>query len=318
MKEILKDKILLSCAMTALFSATILSGKYIRQFLLKEEAPVKRDVKDLVPFITQSNNLMRSMAAHQKPKFEVKKTRPKHGGNEWFVGSGSEADSPSLETVIANMQDGDIISLDAGTYEFPFSRIEASNIEFRGQSGRTTLQFNYNFRTPKSKSVKLIDVDVDFSHIESDYVSFNSNTKLILENVKIVDTKLTLNFREDFLIEAHDSQFTGTNLSFTDSSKGVFTNCFFEKAQTFISLNDFAQVDIKNSQLYHFSNIGFTSDSSKAVLRAEQITLSGGKYAFYGKFDGSTIKNSTFSNLREFTLNSKVDCILCEKYNIER
>lgn len=257
----------------------------------------------------------------RKPASE-QTVRPKAGGDEWLVGKSENADARDLSAVLKLAADGDTINVEGGTHEVFFNMINADKLKIRGLEPDTLLIYKPNFQQNNFGELTIMNVNLEFADVQKDYLSLGGGkTKLNMIGVKVNQPNLTLAVRDQIYLVLYDVQFTGITLRFSGQSRGLITKSYFDNAKTLISLADQADVDLSDSQFYNFTNVAITSDSLEAKLKAKNIKVANGGYAFWGKFNPQRheVRESAFTGLKEFTLSeTKVNCSVCEKSKIER
>ena len=251
----------------------------------------------------------------------LKKMRPKAGKNEWIVGKSKDADSDDLSSILSNVDDNDLVSIEKGIYDFGFHMVFVPTIEIRGTKD-TRLNFKDHLSLPKFKELKLSDLEIIFPENDKNFISLGGqDAKFNFTRIKITHPKLTLNFRDQVTATISESQFSGVTFRFSSNSKGFIKDSYLEKAKNLVSLSNSAEVEISNTQFYNFENVAISSDATETTFKASKIKVAHGPYAFWGKFhkENTQVRESSFSNLKEFGLSgTTVNCSICEKFNIER
>lgn len=249
----------------------------------------------------------------------VKKSRPRMGKNEWLVGPGAGADSTDLEPILKNVSDGDIVTISPGVYEFSLSMVGGS-VELHGREG-VSLKFKKSFSPVMVNAIILKDVKLEIEP-EDNFITIQSpRLKLTMDNVTITEEKQTISFNKGTTVEVKNSHFTGTTFAFWDMTQATFDNCFFEKGSTFISLYGSSKVKVNKSQLMNFSGNAISSHSYLTRFEAENLKVSTGTSAFFGKFtaENTNVRDSEFKSLSYFTMQpeTKINCSICQKTNIK-
>jgi hypothetical protein len=333
LNSIYKDKILFLCIGGILLSSgTLLYRKLfiITQSGSEQALQIKQDEKhkQMEEEITNLKRQISSMNEKnearqvQPPALEPKKPlRPRKEDNVWVIGKGPLADTDNLELALNNSLDGDFVILEEGIYEFGLHFIKAKYLVIEGRPN-AKLIYRHTPRLSHFNELTIRNVEISFFDQQLDFISLaGNNSRLHLQDVKMTHPKLTFSFRDQFEVILENVQTAGIALRFSGNSKVKIINSFLEKASTLITLADQAEADITKTHLFNFSNVGITSDSADIRLRASNINVNSGLYAFWGKFNAlnSQVKDSKFHNLKEFTLSgTTVNCSLCEKYDIQR
>lgn len=255
------------------------------------------------------------------PPIPFIKLRPKKGTSIWLVGKSEVADVADLEVALKNAIDGDTIMLEEGIYELNFQHIKAKKVVI---SALTSANLIYK-HTPQDlafNDLSISNIDFTFSDHLQDFISFSAREiKFNFNNVKMSHPKLTLSFRDKSDVSFENSQLSGIALRVSGKSKIKLKSSVLEKAPTLLTLADEAEAEIETTIFKDFANVAMTSDSDQVKLKGERITVGGGLYAFWGKFNpvNAQVKDSKFHNLQEFTLTgTTINCSLCEKYDIKR
>lgn len=270
------------------------------------------------PYADKLSSLQKSLNPNPD-QIHIKKSRPRLGTNEWLVGPGAGADSMELEPVLKNVIDGDIVTVSPGVYEFSFSMIGGS-VEIIGKEG-VSFKFKKSFTPVMAKSISLRDIKLEFDPEDSYTTIMSPMLTLNLDNIRISEEVQTISLNRGVKIIVKNSHFSGTTFTFWDMAEAHFENCFFEKGRSFLSLYGSSKVKVNKSQLMNFSGNAITSHSYLTKFEAEQIKISSGTSAFFGKFseENTSIRESEFKNLSYFTMQpeTKIKCSICQKTNIK-
>jgi hypothetical protein len=323
MSHIWKDKIFLACLVVALLSGVGLIYKVIYPIISSRvTSPSMKQASFPNSTVSVKTNV-NSPLTYSKgfmDKYPIVKMRPKSGNNEWRVGSNVENDSNDLDLVIANAEAGDLIYISSGHYDFKFNRA-FKKLHLIGEEGVILEVKDKDSHIKNSGSLVLEKLQVHFTdNAVSSYLYLYKDISLIIKEVVFQSSKYDFSLNDTSKFEAQDSQFYGISFRMSDSSSVVLNNCRMEKADTFISMRDFSSLKMDKTHLTRFSRSAIKNYSQHTSLKAYDIKVDNGDYAFSGNdmnlFD---VSHSSFSKLESLTSDKlKLNCVMCEMSDIQR
>ncbi len=326
MSRIWKDKIFLACLFLAFLAGVGLIITLIKNinFNLSLSSSTPPENKSLHSSSPSPIPQVASRSIHTRSgfldKLPVVKVRPKSGKNEWRVGSGEEFDSNDLNTVINNAVSGDLVYISPGNYEFSINKA-FKRVHIIGEEG-VILDVNTNSSyIPTSDSLVLEKIQLKFVELAaSSYLYLQKNINLTLKQTKIEGTNFYFSLNDSSKIEAIDSQFVGVSFRVNESSKLELNNCYLEKADTFISMSGFSTVKIDKTHFTRFSDSAIFNRSQHTSLKAYDIKVDNGRFAFSGyNMSSLDVSHSSFSKLDTLASDKiKINCVMCEFSDIQR
>lgn len=337
MSGFFKDKIFAGAICVTLLASGTLAAKKIAQFVnahhhaSQSSATVQAPRHTYTPIPQQTlyhrhqsphSLAQRSVASSDhNHKIPTHKARPKND-NVWLVGTSSNADSNDLKTVFLNLAEGDSIQLEAGTYPMNVSDVTIKKLQIIGEEN-VIIEYVDSYKDVLFNDLTFKDLQIDFSKVKYNHSNFSAyDSKITFEKVKAyaAGKSFRMVFSGNMEFEAKFSEFKGITLNLDASSKAKIVECLFEKTETLFDLEANSQLDIQNSTLQHFEWSAFKTRSSAVKIQGNNITVSHGREAFYGKFTAGNvnIQHSKFSNIRDFQgRDSDISCYMCEKENVQ-
>jgi hypothetical protein len=324
MSRIWRDKVFIVCLSIASLSSLGLVYTFIKKINFGISSSASPVAQTKVLHATSPSSRLSSVSLRHKSgfmnKIPVAKVRPKSGNNEWRVGVGEEFDSHDLNGVIVNSISGDVIHVSRGTYDFSF--IHAfKKIQIIGEEGVIFEVKNNDSYIPNSDKLILERVLVKFVGLAATgYIFIRKNINLTLKQVKLEGINFSFDLDGSSKVEATESQFYGVSFRVDGSSTLDLNNCNLEKAENFISMSGFGSVKIDKTHFTRFSSSAFYNNSRHTSLKAYDIKVDNGHYAFFGdEIITSDISHSSFSKLDSMSPRSlKINCVMCELSEIQR
>lgn len=333
MRAVFKDAVLIPCLLVSGVSSGILIQKYLltrnspAPGLAPSETKKFADLEAAVERVSSRVDALEKVSLSSSspvpdpgPTRAVAKVKPRRG-NIWRVGGSPEADTPDLSEALANLDDGALIELEEGHYELDLTTVPTKTLALKG-SPRASVIYKHGSDLHSVKRLKLESIDLTFSDHLLDFIGLGADDLVLeLKDTTLRHPKLTLSFRDQSKLLLETVELSGVALRFSGKASGSITRSRLSKSQTLITLADEAKLEVSETKFTDFENVAITSDSDGVDLRAHDIEVTHGLYAFWGRFNqaNARITESKFHNLQEFTLTgTKVDCTTCEKYDIKR
>ncbi len=269
-----------------------------------------------VNMLNQVNQYQQAAKPKDKIDEMIKKSRPKSSDNIWRVGTSDLADSADLSLVIKNLEPGDVISLESGSYQLKFETgLGALLIEGLPDSdAKITLEDSYALRyIPTNFTLRNLTFDLTEG---STSIWFSGWNQIIeFDQVKVIgDDHDTIYLRDGVTFNLKRSTVKNVSFDLNDFTKSVVEDSTITELKlSAFKLQDEASLQLKNVKISRFSSaISFGKGSPK--FAAENIEISEGHDAFYASRDLSRridVKKGKFSKLRRVLMGDKLR-ILCE------
>ncbi len=335
MSRIWKDKIFIICVLVASMSAIGLFAKLIPSikwdsFSHNSSQPITTPPPTSQPTTPPSSDLKSVLRTNFPAAFKKRsgfmnkaatvKLRPKAGGNEWSVGNGLEFDSSDLDTVIFNAIAGDSVRISPGTYEFSMNKA-FKKIHLIGAEG-VTLEIKKNESLLSYQdSLQIENVYIKFLELaQSSSLFLTDSAQLILKQCKVDASHFHFTLTDNTKVEAYESKFIGVSFRLNDSSALTLEDSYLEKDDKFIIMSNFSSLKMNRTHFTRFSDSAIYNFSRHTSLKAYDIKIENGDYAFGGsEMDSNDVSHSSFSKLQALTTSKiKINCTMCEMSEIQR
>lgn len=325
MSHIWKDKIFIVCVLVASISGITLISKLTQS---NKQSPISSNpltsksthstvVRSIQTFTPISSFPGRSGFMN---KVNIPKVRPRGGGNEWSVGNGPEFDSSDLDTVIFNAVSGDKIRISPGTYQFSINKA-FKKIHLIGAEGVILEVKNNDSHLAYNDSLLIENIYIKFLELaQSSSLYLTDNAQLILKQCKIDASHFHFTLNDNNKMEVYESKFIGVSFRLNDSSSLTLEDSYLEKDDKFIIMSNFSSLKMIRTHLTRFSDSAIYNFSRHTNLKAYDIKIDNGDYAFGGaEMDSNEVSHSTFSKLHALTTSKiKINCTMCEMSDIQR
>lgn len=330
MNNIFKDKIFLFSILIVTFASGIFITRKIAHFVspsqvhhhTQKHSHPQAARHTYTPVSKTYSPSQRSVASNNQPAIPVHKPRPKNA-DTWLVGTSAEADSNDLKAVLLNVQNNDIVQLEAGTYSMNVSDVPVSKLQILGRDN-VIIEYQDSYQDFLFTDLTFKDLEIDFGKVKYSSAHFSAyDAKITFERVKAyaAGKSFRMRFSGNMEFEAKSSQFKGITLDLEGTTKTKISDSVIEKSDYLVQMEGTAELDIQTTTLEHFEWSAFRSQSPSVKISGNNINVSNGREGFYGKFipGNVNIQHSKFSNLTYFqNRDSDISCYMCEKENVQK